>query len=110
MRMRQSIAQFEREFRQTHSSAILYSRDRLHLRTAGARESVCDGPESAFRFRYEGLRLILRSGDHYFFLPDAWSPSNRVAIVIPEGDSVRLQFSTSRRATGDEPGTTAVGC
>ena len=36
------------------------------------------------------LRLMLRSGGHYFFLPDVWSPTAGVAIVIPEGDAVRL--------------------
>jgi hypothetical protein len=87
--------EFERSFRQTYPSAILYSKDRLHLTGAGVEERVCAAPEAAFKFRYDGLRLMLRSGDQYVFLPDAWSPSNRVAIILPEGDSLRLQFSRS---------------
>jgi hypothetical protein len=55
-------------------------------------ELICGPREAAYRFRYEGLKLLLRAQDHYFFLPEAWSPSQGAAIVIPQSDAVRLEF------------------
>lgn len=82
---------------------ILDSRDRLHLGAAGVEETRCAASDSGFRFRYQGLRLMLRSGGQYFFLPDTWSRSDGAALMIPEGDALRLQFSWG-------PSTDATSC
>jgi hypothetical protein len=39
-------------------------------------------------FRYDGLKLVLQSGDQYLFLPEAWSPGNGVAILMPRNASL----------------------
>ena len=83
--------EYEQEFR-SYPAAFVYSTERLHLDAPGVEEVACDEPGAGFRFRYERLRLMLRSGGHYFLLPETWSPENGVAIVVPESDSVRLQF------------------
>lgn len=73
-------------------SAIVYSAHSLSLHAPGVKEVVCANPDAAYRFRYDGLKLILQSGDQYFFLSRAWSPSDGPAIVIPRSDSLRLEF------------------
>lgn len=73
-------------------NAIVYSAHSLSLRAPGVKEIVCANPDAAYRFRYDGLKLILQSGAQYFFLPKAWSPSDGPAIVIPRSDSLRLEF------------------
>ena len=55
------------------------------------RTSAVDG----YRFRYDGLKLILESGDQYVFLPAKWSPTDGVAVLLPRNDSVRLEFFPS---------------
>jgi hypothetical protein len=74
------------------SSTVVYSHQSLSLSAPGVREVRCRDPEAFYRFRYEGLKLILHSGDQYVFLPAAWSRTNGVAIVLPRSDSLRLEF------------------
>jgi hypothetical protein len=82
-------------------AAVLYSKASLSLHAPGVREARCQDPEAAYRFRYDGLTLVLRSGDQYVFLPRAWSTSNGVAIVMPRSDALRLEFvrASARGAT-----------
>lgn len=54
-----------------------------------ALEPVEEG--QTFRFRYFGLRLLVRGGDRLFLVPDQWSP-NASTLVVPYDDSVRLRF------------------
>jgi hypothetical protein len=55
----------------------------------------CQDPEASYRFRYDGPKLILESGDQYVFLPAKWSPADGVAVVLPRNDAVRLEFFPS---------------
>jgi hypothetical protein len=71
----------------------LYSDRSLRLTAPGVREVRCRDPEAAYRFRYDGLKLMLQSGDQYVFLPERWSRANGAAIVIPRSDALRLEFS-----------------
>jgi hypothetical protein len=64
----------------------------LSLHAPGVRETRCHDPNAAYRFRYDGLKLVLQSGDQYLFLPEGWSPSNGVAILMPRSPSLRLEF------------------
>lgn len=86
--------QFESEI-EGYTNAVLYSSRSLSLQVPGVEEILCRRPNAAYRFRYQGLKLLLRSDDHYFFLPEAWTPSRGAAIVIPQSDSVRLEFSVA---------------
>ena len=81
--------------------AAVYSHQRLSLHAPGVREVPCRDPEAAFRFRYDGLKLVLQAGDQYVFLPAAWTRADGVAILLPRGDALRLEFfpSSSRAAT-----------
>jgi hypothetical protein len=88
--------QFQAELH-AYPSAVLYSSRSLSLGAPGVEEIVCGRRDAAYRFRYEGLKLLLRAEDHYFFLPEAWTRSDGAAIVIPQSDSVRLEFFVAPR-------------
>ena len=88
---RSRASQFEVEL-PTYPDAVLYSERSLSLHAPGVQEVRCQDPEAAYRFRYDGLKLVLQSGDRYLFLPEAWSPADGVAIVMPRNDSLRLEF------------------
>ena len=72
----------------------VYSGRRLHLGSAGVSERQLPRRDSAYRYRYDGLRLLLRSDDKYFLLPNGWSPGASAAIVLPDGDGTRFEFGT----------------
>lgn len=85
-------------------SVTLYSAKRLNLDARGIREAVCEGSNTAYRFRYDGLRLVQQAGDQYVLLPAAWSRRDGVAILLPRDPDTRLEFappntSTQRPAT-----------
>ncbi|MFD1519933.1 hypothetical protein [Pseudonocardia yunnanensis] len=79
--------------------AVLYSEKRLGLELPGVREVPCQDPDAAYRFRYEGLKLVLQSGDQYLFFPGGWTREDGVALIIPRGDALRLEFTGPGRAT-----------
>lgn len=75
--------------------AFLYSKDRLSLPPMTAREVVCsqpEGSESAYRYRYEGLKLVVATAEQYMLLPSQWPAGGGIAIVLPRADSLRLEF------------------
>ena len=75
-----------------YPSAVVYSERSLNLHAPGVREVRCQDQEGAYRFRYDGLKLVLQSGDQYLFLPEAWTPADGVAILMPRTDTLRLEF------------------
>lgn len=89
----------------TKPSVVVYSAQSLSLHATGVREVICESPDAAYRFRYEGLKLVRQAGDRYLFLPATWSPVDGVAIVMPRNDSLRLEF-TRASGSGAEPVTT----
>jgi len=73
---------------------VLYSEKNLSLRAPSVRKTECTDPLTAYKFRYEGLKLVLQSGGLYMFLPAAWTKDVGPAILLPMADSVRLEFYT----------------
>ncbi|MEU7058260.1 hypothetical protein [Streptomyces sp. NPDC046197] len=81
-------------------TAVLYSERRLGIGAPGVREVRCRDTKSAYPFRYEGLTLLMESANQYVLLPQEWTTSTGVAIVLPRTDSVRIEFVPfSARAT-----------
>ena len=83
--------------------AVVFSEKRLALGgVPGVSEYVCADDavkdDSAYRFRYDGLKLVLQSGGQYLFLPAGWTWEVGPAVVIPRTDSLRLEFSAPGRA------------
>jgi len=70
---------------------IVLSAKRLLLNGLGITEAKLHA-DSPYRFRYSGLRLLVRSNHRYFLVSDRWSRSHGVAIVLPESDNLRFEF------------------
>ncbi|NEB80351.1 hypothetical protein G3I40_34850, partial [Streptomyces sp. SID14478] len=73
-------------------AAVLYSERALSLHEPGVRELRCDGATSAYRYRYDGLVLVIQSANQYVLVPRSWTPATGVAILLPRSTSVRLEF------------------
>jgi hypothetical protein len=72
--------------------AVLYSQQSLSMNIPGVTEVECTDAEAAFRFRYDGLRLVRQAGDQYLLLPATWDRATGTAVLIPRSGSVRLEF------------------
>jgi hypothetical protein len=84
-------------------NAVIYSERSLSLHAPGVRETRCQDPEAAYRYRYDGLKLVLQSGGQYLFLPAGWTSGNGVAILMPRSDSLRLEFTPPAAGTPRRP-------
>lgn len=50
------------------------------------------GGES-YRYRYSGLRLLIKSGGKYFLLPASWTQAEGAVLELPDDDGIRLEFT-----------------
>jgi hypothetical protein len=76
-------------------SVVLYSVSPLGLEKPVTEEAV-RGSEPRYRYRYDELRLLLRSSDTYFLLPEGWSHDDGAVIVLHDGPEIRLVFTAGR--------------
>ncbi len=74
-------------------SVSIYSSKSLGLSAPGVVELGCKGADVAYPFRYDGLKLILQSGDQYLLLPAKWSRGNGVAFLLPRSEAIRINFT-----------------
>jgi hypothetical protein len=72
-------------------TVTLFTAQRLPTTAATIEESRFGADEEAV-YRYEGLYLLQRSGGKYFLLSDGWSIGEGRLLVVPDNDSVRLEF------------------
>jgi hypothetical protein len=74
-------------------AVVVYSARRLFLDPfGGVKESPLGDKDSAYRFRYANLRLLIRAGGKYFLVPSGWSTADPVVIVLNDSDSARVEF------------------
>jgi hypothetical protein len=71
----------------------IYSRQSLAIEVPGVRALRISEPDSRYRYRYSGLRLLIRSGAKYFLLPQSWTPRSGVTVVLPDTDDLRVEFA-----------------
>ncbi|HEY0538837.1 MAG TPA: hypothetical protein VGD53_10715 [Actinoallomurus sp.] len=79
----------------TSPGLVLYSGKSLSLNAPGVQQTRCKAADAAYHYRYDGLKLMMRSGDQYLFVTERWTRENGVAILIPRSDSMRLEFAPS---------------
>lgn len=73
-------------------SIVLYSAQDLHLDPPTVTKQKLPGDDqSAYGYRYEGLRLVLVNDDHYFLIGKTWRSRNGTIIALPR-DGVRIEF------------------
>ncbi|MFG1963066.1 hypothetical protein [Nonomuraea sp. NPDC049028] len=85
-------------------STVVYAARRLYLEDLP--ETQFPDPNAMFRYRYTGLRLLIHSNRRYFLLPECWWATNSQArvIVLPDDDSLRLEFSMNEVWPACPPG------
>src|SRR4051812_12564889 len=79
----------------TVPEAVLYSQHSLSLAVPGVTEVRCADPDAAYRFRYDGLRLVRQAGNQYLLLPATWDRATGTAVLIPRSGIIRLEFRSA---------------
>jgi hypothetical protein len=75
------------------ADAVVFSERDLGISAPGVLKTACVETDAAYRYRYDGLKLVFQSSGQYLFLPAGWTRSEGSAIVIPRTDSLRLEFT-----------------
>lgn len=78
----------------TMADTALFSSKDLGLRARGVRMTACVA-DARYRFRYDGLVLVLQSNGTSLLLPREWNRSDGVAILLPNSADTRLEFAPS---------------
>lgn len=77
-------------------AVVLETKDPLTGPLPGVRETdLAGGRDAAFRYRYEGLRLLVAGGGRLFLVPEHWVATSRTTVV-PYDDRVRIQLLPTR--------------
>jgi hypothetical protein len=71
----------------------IFSAKRLELTAPGVSEKAIGTDASAYRFRYDGLRLLLHSDGKHFLLAYGSTGASPTVIVLPDNDQLRVEFS-----------------
>jgi len=74
-------------------AVTVYSTKSLHISAPGVRKTRSGSADPLYPFRYDGLRLVHRSGDRYFLLNGGWDEHTGWLIVLRDSSEVRLEFS-----------------
>jgi hypothetical protein len=89
----------------------VFAPQRLAIAGGGVVERRLTGPGQAYRYRYSGLRMLVRSDGKYFLLPDGWTHDDGTAIVIRDDPRYRFAFGAgggrSPAANGGDRGAIA---
>jgi hypothetical protein len=94
----------------TYSSVVVRSSMDLQIVEPGVTVAVCSADEAGFRYRYDGLVLVVASGGQYVLIPRTWSPDTSSVVSVPRTDGVRLDhLSPSPDRRGRQGPTTDPG-
>jgi hypothetical protein len=74
-------------------AVTVYSPRSLEIHVPGVVETKLGTSESAYRYRYDGLRLVQRSGDRYLLMSEHRDARASRIIVLRETDAIRMEFS-----------------
>jgi len=70
----------------------LFSVTNLHIEGPGVTTSRIGSTEGEYSYRYSGLYLLQRSGEKYFLLTEGWNEDEGRLVVLPDTDSIRVEF------------------
>ncbi|MBA4859023.1 hypothetical protein IU443_07865 [Nocardia farcinica] len=73
----------------------VYSEKNLELAVPDVTATACTDPAAAYRFRYEGLVLVMSTADNFVLLPRTWKPGTGTAVVLPRSGigATRVEYS-----------------
>jgi hypothetical protein len=71
---------------------IIYSRQRLQIKTAGVDEQPLPDPQGSYQYRYVGLRLLAVNEHSLFLISGNWFES-QTTLMLPRSDKdIRVEF------------------
>jgi hypothetical protein len=79
-------------------AVTVYSPKDLHINAPGVVETRLGETDAAYLYKYEGLRLVQRSGNRYFLITDQWDVRHPRVLLLRESDTIRLEFSRDRES------------
>jgi hypothetical protein len=74
-------------------AVTVYTPKSLEIHVPGVVETKLGTSESAYRYRYDGLRLVQRSGNRYLLMSERWDPRTSRIIVLRDTDDIRMEFT-----------------
>jgi hypothetical protein len=74
------------------TAVTVYSPRKLQL-GAEIEETRFPEPDSAYRYRYRGLRLLDHADGKYFLIPDGWTHDTARLIVVRDDAATRVEFT-----------------
>lgn len=74
-------------------AVTVFSVRSLGISAAGVTVSRIATADTAYKFRYSGLRLLVHSAGKYFLVNDGWSRQQGVTIVLPDTSDIRMEFT-----------------
>jgi hypothetical protein len=85
-------------------AVVLYSQHNLDLPPTDITETRCTSVDAGYRYRYDGLVLVLESNGKYLLLPRQWTrDGGSPAILLAESDAIRLEFYPGTVAPAPSP-------
>ncbi|GAB2850658.1 hypothetical protein GCM10022221_57610 [Actinocorallia aurea] len=81
------------------AAVTLYSAKDLRLSdVTGVTETRIKVKDSAYKYRYSGLRLLQRAPDRFILINDRWQPVTGRVILLKDADGFRVELSCSEAA------------
>ncbi|BDT96852.1 hypothetical protein IFM12275_68280 [Nocardia sputorum] len=94
---------FETETLRTAPGLTIYAEKALDLRAPGVTATACTTPDSVYRYRYDGLVLVMMAGDNLVTVPRTWSRAQGSAMVLSRSASGAMRLEFTRPATAKPP-------
>ncbi|MGX1778128.1 hypothetical protein ACWIGW_38895 [Nocardia brasiliensis] len=76
-------------------SVIVWSVDGLGMDGPDVEATELDIPGEKYRYYYGGLRLLDRTTDAYFLIPQKWKAGRDRVFIIPRADTIRIDISAT---------------
>lgn len=77
------------------SMVVVYSTERIAIAGPGVKVDEINQPGSKYRYKYTGLRLLIRSSDKYLLLPVNWQRGRDHVFVVQDDESIRIDVKAS---------------
>jgi hypothetical protein len=71
----------------------IYSPASLEMSAPRIVERPIGTDKSAYRYRYDGLRLLLHSSGKYFLLAYPEAGQTPTVVVLPDNENIRVEFT-----------------
>ncbi|MEX5270567.1 hypothetical protein [Kocuria sabuli] len=91
----EDMAEYIAEHLEEQPAVTVYSAESLAI---GSLASVDrnNASDARYRYKYSDLRLLVRSADKFFLLPDEWNRDNGTMLIIKDEPSIRIELKPGK--------------